>query len=652
MPKLSHDQLQEWYAQLKTTLYEQANIDLTRKEDIGHVRIFRINEWHYEDPSATHDTDMIYPFIPHRPLPPGEKSADPLLSHYYYDPPAPNRSDMETYHKWLLDNLITQPSDELIQELYDMSAESQLFVYDGAATPGLRQIQNNNGEIVITDTFDNIKTEQPPQVVQMPADTKPVMPMRPAKPEAPGDPPKGFWTRVGYYLGIQTEYAKYMGRKKAYDQYTKDLANWKKECDTQMAEWEAQAPNRMQNLEEQTNAFNKYYQDLAKYYMDPLNRFNVAYIGYNRKVTYLSLNVDDTLTEQREAEEDFWSNLHKNSLLGKLQTGLDEASELYGKMQEMGKTVEKMFGPKYKDPIDNVVNGVLGSHKDVTPYAVPVMIDDKISDNHAAWICLAVLADAEFLSQELATDDRLSGLGAQERYQKIVDAFLVNDEYDSEPLFPYVRAARTEGMKAMQEYAIGKPQRLSAILSNAIHRQNKLASYQTDPHALKSYAITASLLEVLDAHPALMEHCKLSPDDLRQARTNAATYQINKAGQQAKAVLLDYALYKKDLSQDALQTAIVDLLFMNTINTQVEKHQDILLTPEKIQQAKQALMQQESVTQLIKQSRTDLGKAAILPPDALGEDGAMEALIAENAPPKNMEQPQLKQPEIAPVPQF
>ena len=373
MPKLSHDQLQEWYAQLKTTLYEQANVDLTRKEDIGHVRIFRINEWHYEDPGATHDTDMIYPFIPHRPLRPGENSADPLLSHYYYDPPAPNRSDTEAYHKWLLENLITQPSDELIQELYDMSAESQLFVYDGAATPGLRQIQNKDGQIVITDTFDNIKTEQPPQVVQMPADTKPVMPMRPAKPEAPGDPPKGFWTRVGYYLGIRTEYAKYMGRKKAYDQYTKDLANWKKECDTQMAEWEAQAPNRMQNLEEQTNAFNKYYQDLAKYYMDPLNRFNVAYIGYNRKVTYLSLNVDDTLTEQREAEEDFWSNLHKNSLLGKLQTGLDEASELYSKMQEIGKTVEKMFGPKYKDPIDNVVNGVLGSHKDVTPYAVPVM---------------------------------------------------------------------------------------------------------------------------------------------------------------------------------------------------------------------------------------------------------------------------------------
>ena len=63
-------------------------------------------------------------------------------------------------------------------------------------------------------------------------------------------------------------------------------------------------------------------------------------------------------------------------------------------------------------------------------------------------------------------------------------------------------------------------------------------------------------------------------------------------------------------------------------------------------------MQQESVTQLIKQSRTDLGKATILPPDALGEGGAAEALIAENALEKSMEQPQISQPETAPVPQF
>lgn len=652
MPQLTHEQLQAWYNQLKTTLFEQANVDLTRREDIGRVRIFRINEWHAEDPSATHDTDMIYPFIPHRPLRQGEQSGDLLLSYYFYDPPAPDRSNMEAYHKWLLDNLITKPSDELIQELYDMSAESQLFVYDGDSTPGLRQIQNNNGQITVTDRFDNIQTELPPQAVERPKDRKPAMPTRPAKPEEPGDPPKGFWTRVGALLGFPTKYAKYKERKKAYDQYTKDLANWKNECDTLMADWEAQAPNRMQNLEEQTQAFNQYYQELTNYYMAPLNRFALAYVGYNRKVTQMSLNVDDTLTEQREAEEVFWSDLHKNSLLGKLQTGLDEVTELRDKMQDISKTVEKMFGPKYKDPVDNVVNDVLRSHKDVTPYAVPAMSKGQISDKHAAWICLAAMSDAEFLSQELATDNRLSGLDAQERYQKIVDAFLINDEYGSEPLFPYVRAARVAGVKAMQEYAQDSPQQLSNILSNCIRRQNGLASYRTDPYALKSYGLTASLLEVLDAHPTLMAHCKLSADELRQARTNATIYQINKAGQQGKAELLSYALYKKDLSQDELQTALVDLLYMNTINAQLEKNQDILLTPEQILQTKQALMQQESFTQLLKQSRTELGKATLLPPEVLGEDGVDVSLSAENALENSVEQPQLNQPEISSVAKF
>ena len=91
---------------------------------------------------------------------------------------------------------------------------------------------------------------------------------------------------------------------------------------------------------------------------------------------------------------------------------------------------------------------------------------------------------------------------------------------------------------------------------------------------------------------------------------------------------------------------------MDTMNALVEKNQNIPLTPEKIQQTKQALMKQESVTQLMKLSRTDLGKATILPPDALGENNAVESLIAENSLEKSMEQPQLKQPEIAPVAKF
>ena len=120
MPKLTHDQLQEWYAQLKTTLFDQVDIDLNSKEDLGSLHIIRINEWNFASPDSMPPVDDIYPLIPHRPLNPGEPSNDPLLTHYCYDPPAPDKSNMEEYLEWMWNNISTEPSDDQIQELYDM----------------------------------------------------------------------------------------------------------------------------------------------------------------------------------------------------------------------------------------------------------------------------------------------------------------------------------------------------------------------------------------------------------------------------------------------------------------------------------------------------------------------------------------------------
>ena len=181
---MTHDELQEWYAKLKTTLYEQLNIDLTRKEDLGRIRIIRINEWHYENPDEMPDVDMIYPFIPHRPLAQGEKSTDPLLSYYRYDPPAPDREDMEAYQQWLLNNISATPTDELIQELYDMSSEGQLMAFNIYGE--VHQVQNANGQISVTDKYEKIKTDLPPLLVNPPK-FRHDLPEKPQEPKAPGE---------------------------------------------------------------------------------------------------------------------------------------------------------------------------------------------------------------------------------------------------------------------------------------------------------------------------------------------------------------------------------------------------------------------------------------------------------------------------------
>lgn len=617
MPNLNHEQLQQWYANLKTILYEQANVDLTRKEDLGRIRILRINDLHHEDPDTMPDVDMIYPFIPHRALRPEEQSADPLLSYYCYDPPAPNKADTEAYHKWLLDSVTNAPiTDKLIQELYDMSAEGQLMVVDGTSEPGMHQIYTQNGQITLSATHDKARFEEDPLPVAPPKDESPDLPEKPAEPPRPGDPPKGFWIRVGHFFGISTKYTEYVNKKEAYDQYLKAVENWEKVCEERTAEWEAQQDEatyqrRMESLQQQTEAFNQYIQAFDNYFKNPLSRFDVAF-RFSMEKLRVRDNEEGTMWQQRVAEDMFWDELHQNTLLGMLQTDKDKTSDAYKGLGNVREAVETVFGPKYKQVNPLVLDGIIQAQSGMTPYAVPVTQDIKISDKDAAWICQAFLADPAVLGQDLA-EGQLEGLDEQERYQKIMDALLLKGEEDSDPLFAYVREARTAGANAMKEYALGNSEPLAMALAQCIRRQNMLAPYQTDPYALKSFGITTALLEILDKNPTLMEESKLTADELQQARAMATVYHVNAAGLRAKANLLGHALNQKNLSQEELRSAAADLLLMSLVNAQVEQKQDILLTPEQMQQTRQNLMQHEAVTQLLNLDRTELGKATVIP---------------------------------------
>lgn len=655
MPKLTHDALQTWYAQLKQSLYEQVNVDLDRKEDLGHIRIMRINDMHHEDPDAIADVDMIYPFIPHRPLNSDEPSADPLLSYYCYDPPAPSKADTEAYHQWLFNSLTTPPSDDLIQELYDMSSEGQLMVIDGFSEPETHQIYTQNGQITISDKYSKIKFEQNPDPVAPPQDDGPALPNKPAEQPEPGDPPKGFWIRVGNFFGIRTRYTDYVERKDAYDKYLKDLDNWEKIRNERITEWERKQQNpvtyqeRIESLKQQTEAFNQYIQEFTNYFMNPLNRFEVAF-RFNMEKLRKHDDENETLWNQRVAEDGYWSDLHQNTLLGKMQTGKDDATRTYKELHEMQEAVEAAFGPKYKTGILNF-NGIIASHKNVPSYAAPVMNGAKLSDRNAAWICLAFLSDPTVL-EENPEGAQLDDLGGQERYQKIMDALLLNGEQNSDPLFAFIQGARAAGAEAMRDYALGKPERLAITIGNCIRRQNELTSYQTDPYSLKSYAITSALLEVLDANPDLMKNCKLTPEELQQARTNATTYQANLIGLPAKAELLGHALHQNTLNQNELQSAAADLLLMNTVNAQAEKKQDIHLKPEEIQQTRQALTKHAAVDQIIKLDRAELGKAAALSQEQLAQLPQVNPEMPKAPQNKPLEpQAQISQPQAVNIPQ-
>ena len=44
MPKLTPQQLQDWYKDFAKAVYEGANIDVTRAEDVGRIKNFYIRK--------------------------------------------------------------------------------------------------------------------------------------------------------------------------------------------------------------------------------------------------------------------------------------------------------------------------------------------------------------------------------------------------------------------------------------------------------------------------------------------------------------------------------------------------------------------------------------------------------------------------------
>ena len=158
----------------------------------------------------------------------------------------------------------------------------------------------------------------------------------------------------------------------------------------------------------------------------------------------------------------------------------------------------------------------------------------------------------------------------------------------------------------------------------------------------------AGLMNVLDAHPDLLKNCGLQPDELQQARANAAIYRMNEAGVTARANLLSHALRQKILDETQLRTAAADLLFMNTMNAQAANGQNIhklMGNPAGAQMAKNILMKQESLDHLVKLDRKELGKAVMTPQTLFAKMGQLNPEAQKAPQEKAIEQPQLNQPQ-------
>ncbi len=92
---------------------------------------------------------------------------------------------------------------------------------------------------------------------------------------------------------------------------------------------------------------------------------------------------------------------------------------------------------------------------------------------------------------------------------------------------------------------------------------------------------------------------------------------------------------------------------MNTMNAQAENGKDIrplMGTPAAVQMAKDALMKQEALDNLVNLNRKELGKAVATPQTLFAKMGQLNPEAQNPAPAKGIEpQPQIQQQPSAPV---
>ena len=114
MPRLPSNQLQAWWKDFSQAVYEKANIDVTRAEDVGRIKNFYLAGQSDKDDPLTGLAYFYFPFMARN----GSE----------YVVPPPEEGTAQDYLDWMTQNLSTEIDEEKIQELSDMSQAGSLMI--------------------------------------------------------------------------------------------------------------------------------------------------------------------------------------------------------------------------------------------------------------------------------------------------------------------------------------------------------------------------------------------------------------------------------------------------------------------------------------------------------------------------------------------
>ena len=555
--KLSADALKKWYQKFTKELYEKANIDVTRKEDLGRVKNFVIKEW-TEEECSTPDVDCHYVYVPRN-------------GNDYVTPP-PDTENFDEYGKWLLDNLQTDaPSIAQIQEMYDMSRDGTLMAYGPLG--GFNTMMQ-----IYTDEFGNIETSPPMMAydagsgIPIPENKRaPLAPLyvaeptmetfdfetRPEPPQAPKNMHPGFWSMVGHYLGMHTDYTElklYEDRKATYPDR---LAQWKLDA-------ERLEPQKMHEFRIEQAAREEFEEELYNYKENPIGKATAINDGYRGNAMRLGPEDAEKLHNFWTNEEKFFRKQHSKTTQGAFFNAQQDSKDLLNYAERNKRVVRNLAGPNPNgsDLVEWRGKGILtqDGYKPMN-YGIPehpkgnAATEAEKNDFEKKMNALAEIAGFSAMSDPSV---------AKGEYEAILqDLFTVGSVGKTEH-FSKLEPGRALGMKAFYEYALtNNPDKLAKLIANSVRQTNQVISglQGMGEHGINTLYLADRLLTVLKNNDDLKAASGLTEDELQETAANVELYHVMRRGAESKIVLLDHALYQKTLTPQQLQQASLDVMF-------------------------------------------------------------------------------------------
>ena len=605
MPTIqSHEFLQKWYADFKKQVYEKAQIDMTKKEDLGRLKNYTPTNWTLSKLFEA-EGELMYACIPHKGVkydntPPDIVPPENPAQELGFDETTPQ---IEEYLQWTQDNLRVPESDEDIERLYNMSREGTLMAIEpGFGYHVMRQVHTNEkGEISVSVRAKDLQNErkkdvpeeyrippQPGDFPEMPNPKKFGLTPPPQPPKAPKNMKPGFWSWLGHKLRMNTDFT-----KKA--QYEKDLADYK----TKYSQWQKTQPDSYARFEEETERVmreqSEYFKRAEEYLEKPLGKLFAIQTSISEQIFAQERDLDwdnkhsrGPLQRFRMREVDFMKEQHANLPQGKINAALDETQKILKYAKRTRNAVSNLLGHDASpDALEEWTSrGVFKPYTyEMEKYSLP-----KLPANYKAtparrmefgdiWTNLfqvasfAALSHADILGKELHDGKEIGNAFTADERAKLNYSFVLQDLFtegrgDSDEYMQFLDPARKKANDAIQAYHRGDVGPMADLLRGAIRKTNQQAaciSVLNSDHAMNTLYLIGRMWAVVEADPELQARVGLTVEEIEETKGNIAIHSVMTKGFQAKEKLLMHALYKHTLSAQELQEYSCDLMLSQQV---------------------------------------------------------------------------------------